>query len=391
MLQQARASVSSRPARLDQLDAVRGLAALAVVIGHALITFPTIRDRRFTTAPLRLFAIVDRSPIGALWATHEAVLLFFTLSGFVLTLSLARSSAYRAYLVRRVCRIQLPYLAAVVAGIIGWQLVGHAAVDGLVVWPGQGLWEGTLDPGLVVQHVLLVPSFDSARIVPVFWTLVIEMRVSMVFPAIVWMLRRCSWVLGIASAAALSAAAFAIDRRTGVATNYLGTLVYVFPFVVGALVALHLDDVRARLVTTSTPVKAAFVLGAVLMYKPAYLQPIGVLQWGPVNDWLTALATAVLLVAAVESMRFATVLRLRPLRWLGAVSYSLYLLHSIVFLIAVGVLGGQLPNVVVIGLAVVLSLPVAALGHRYLETPARSLGRRLAAAGQVHEGRRTKH
>jgi peptidoglycan/LPS O-acetylase OafA/YrhL len=198
-------------------------------------------------------------------------------------------------------------------------------------------------------------------------------------------------VLGIASAAALSAAAFAIDRRTGVATNYLGTLVYVFPFVVGALVALHLDDVRARLVTTSTPVKAAFVLGAVLMYKPAYLQPIGVLQWGPVNDWLTALATAVLLVAAVESMRFATVLRLRPLRWLGAVSYSLYLLHSIVFLIAVGVLGGQLPNVVVIGLAVVLSLPVAALGHRYLETPARSLGRRLAAAGQVHEGRRTKH
>ncbi|MBB5051115.1 peptidoglycan/LPS O-acetylase OafA/YrhL [Afipia massiliensis] len=83
------------------LDAVRGIAAQAVVIGHASS------------------AVLGESPLNTVlgWASYTAVLVFFVLSGYVICGSVLRE--YRVtgsvdtvdFAIRRIARIMPPYLA----------------------------------------------------------------------------------------------------------------------------------------------------------------------------------------------------------------------------------------------------------------------------------------
>lgn len=61
--------------RFNEFDSLRGLAAVSVVLCHLL--------------PLGNYTLIntlDKTPFHLLWAGHEAVILFFILSGFVLSL-----------------------------------------------------------------------------------------------------------------------------------------------------------------------------------------------------------------------------------------------------------------------------------------------------------------
>src|SRR4051794_31450307 len=78
--------------RLGGLDALRGIAALVVLIHHALLTTPSLGEvQRYGPRPAtgweRALAV---PPLHLLWAGSEAVLVFFVLSGLVLTLSMER-------------------------------------------------------------------------------------------------------------------------------------------------------------------------------------------------------------------------------------------------------------------------------------------------------------
>src|SRR4051812_48108680 len=70
------------PERYQQLDALRGLAALTVVMQHFLSVLPSI-DGHSDNAWVNLWKY---SPLHITWAGYEAVIFFFILSGFVLSL-----------------------------------------------------------------------------------------------------------------------------------------------------------------------------------------------------------------------------------------------------------------------------------------------------------------
>ena len=75
-----------RPAavRLIELDGLRGLAAVVVLIHHILETVPALAEvgARPGVVPTGTFnRILTQSPLHLLWAGHEAVLIFFVLSG----------------------------------------------------------------------------------------------------------------------------------------------------------------------------------------------------------------------------------------------------------------------------------------------------------------------
>lgn len=66
-------------------------------------------------------------------------------------------------------------------------------------------------------------------------------------------------------------------------------------------------------------------------------------------------------------------LRLRPLQWIGAISYSLYLVHWPILVLAeerASTSGGSLPFGVSLGLAIT-AVPIAWLVYRFVETPFR--------------------
>ncbi|MBO9659041.1 MAG: hypothetical protein J7527_09470, partial [Chitinophagaceae bacterium] len=74
--------------RFETLDTLRGLASLQVVISHALYITPLIEriHHAKTTEGLSLPVIVfSFTPVHTIWAASEAVILFFVLSGYVLS------------------------------------------------------------------------------------------------------------------------------------------------------------------------------------------------------------------------------------------------------------------------------------------------------------------
>src|SRR5258708_1451464 len=73
--------------RIGSLDALRGLAALTVVVQHVLSTYGTIHSWDIAAEQHQIGPfLATRTPLGIFYAGDAAVILFFTLSGFVLAL-----------------------------------------------------------------------------------------------------------------------------------------------------------------------------------------------------------------------------------------------------------------------------------------------------------------
>lgn len=126
--------------RLSGLDGLRGVAALVVLIHHAFLTVPELSKANYLRAgPIEDFSsawFVAYTPVHLLWAGQEAVSLFFVLSGLVLVRQVqqGRGFSWRTYFPRRLVRLYLPVLAAVVLGYLSIVLVTHTNDDSFSAW-----------------------------------------------------------------------------------------------------------------------------------------------------------------------------------------------------------------------------------------------------------------
>jgi peptidoglycan/LPS O-acetylase OafA/YrhL len=121
-----------------------------------------------------------------------------------------------------------------------------------------------------------------------------------------------------------------------------------------------------------------FVLGILLarfgVRLPGWSVPVGCLLLAVPSDAIEGLGGALIISAAIGPGRFASVLRFAAFRWLGRVSYSLYLVHVPV-IYALGP-----PLTLSRGLsAIMLSCFAAEVMYRLVEVPGIVLGRRVAA------------
>jgi peptidoglycan/LPS O-acetylase OafA/YrhL len=154
---------SSQP-RLFQLDALRGIAAVTVVLNHLFSAFPGLPSGK----AVELFT-----------DGRSAVVLFFVLSGYVLSMPYwrGRQLPYGLYLVRRFCRIYLPFAAAATISILG-AAIFHKTRLPLTAWFDQ-TWHTPITPHMLMKQFFMVPmnDFNTA-----FWSLTYEMQMSIVVP-----------------------------------------------------------------------------------------------------------------------------------------------------------------------------------------------------------------
>jgi peptidoglycan/LPS O-acetylase OafA/YrhL len=361
---------------LAELDSLRGLAALVVLFHHTLLVLPTFSDRVLHERPAAnlLQAILFNPPFSLLWAGHNAVLLFFVLSGFVLATpwTKARSVSYAAFGVRRIFRIYVPYLVTVLAVLAGVALLRPGPIPALSEW-FAGSWQEPADGRAVVDHVLMLGQrnfFDNP-----IWSLIWEMRVSLLFPLLILPIQR--W--GLAGSVALIvglAGAYAglslLDLEAGRVYPFSATPFYALPFVLGATAAFQLDALRRWGARPLGPA-LALIVGLIILAES---------RWFPGRERMSDLAAmpgaALVICAVAASPAIARQLRGRLLLWLGRISYSLYLIHVPILLATVHLLYGRLPLGAVLGLAATLSLAAAALVHAILEGPSERIGRRLS-------------
>lgn len=376
--------------RFVELDSLRGIAALTVVANHFLLPIPAVYsavapvlDPAIPREPTALWPIAF-TPLHIFWSGAEGVTFFFILSGFVLSLPFhaGRPVQYDAFLIRRVCRIYLPYLAAVGAAIGMYTLFSRNGMKGVSPW-FNWTWIVHPDPTVVVGHLTLIGDFRNWLFNPVIWSLVYEMRISIVFPLLVFFVVRYDWKSVVFGAAALSLVAPFLGTH-----EPSRTVEYIPMFALGALLARH----RAWLITTYRRLTWSAKLALLLLATTSYtfrwwffphsllVHPlVGLSHARVVDDWATTLGAATFIAVAISSSRASAMLHHPLLVLYGKMSYSVYLYHAIVLYSFMYLLYPAVPIVAIWAIAFVAMSGMAYVSYRAVELPAIGLGHRLAA------------
>ncbi|HET6383372.1 MAG TPA: acyltransferase [Armatimonadota bacterium] len=360
--------------RLEQLDSLRGLAALSVLGHHFLFVFPAMVSG---SGPYWLLA---RTPLAIFVAGQQAVIFFFVLSGFVLAIPFLRGPVvYLPFVWRRVCRIWIPYAIAVSTAMVCYQLFSRNGIPGLSSW-FNSTWTTPISAGLIGDHFILVDSFKNGVFAPVIWSLVVEMRLSLVFPLLMLLALRANWRVTLAAAWVASFGSFVLyghlRRHAGWSNDSLLTVHYATIFVIGILLCRHRSALQERYRGLSKRMKWALALFSVLCYTYPYwfFSHSALPHLGGVDDLITAAGVAGFIVMALESSRTKSWLVREPILRLGKISYSLYLWHTIVLLSMVNLLYGVIPLWTILIAAAMITLLVSNLSYEYIERPAIRLG-----------------
>ena len=335
---------------------------------------------------------------GASWMTggYVGVSVFFTLSGYLITSLLlveyqrSASIDLRGFYTRRVKRL-LP------ASLLLLMVVVVAAAAGAWRWDGA-LTRDVVGSALQVEN--WVKLFGDAsyadlvnatlgRVAPLehYWSLSIEEQFYWVWPVVMLVLLRrvrsaqrvVVWL--VLAALVGMVAAPVIASVWGADAAYWSTPARMGEILIGAALAavLHHGSTVPRWAGWLTPVPLAAVLMVAVTWPAAS---------GPAySGWLPvfALGSALLIWGLQVDGPVRRVLSVRPVVWVGTVSYGIYLYHWPIFAVLTAD-RTALDGVALAALRVGLTVAAAALSYRLVERPIRSassLGWRPVVSGAL--------
>jgi peptidoglycan/LPS O-acetylase OafA/YrhL len=355
-----------RGVRLDHipaLDGLRGVAVLGVLLFHG----------------------------GALVGGYMGVDLFFVLSGFLITSLLVvewdstGTISLREFWKRRARRL-LPAVFGLLAFVVvlavvfakstelgAWRLDGIATLFYGANWrqiaSGTGYWDQFAAPS-PLRHT---------------WSLAIEEQFYLVWPLVVLGLMKLTggskkWLLGVAAGGAFVSATVMLLVWNPDDPNraYLGTDTRAAAVLVGATLAVAFrmwgpvkrHGRRVALENAALVALAALVLvWCTVDGTSAGLYHYGFLACG--------LAAALVIAASIQPVRgpLGAALSFAPLRWIGLISYGLYLWHWPIYVVLdANRLKLGLDGWALLTLKLALSLAFAVVSYYVLERPIRRRG-----------------
>jgi peptidoglycan/LPS O-acetylase OafA/YrhL len=363
--------------RLHELDSLRGLAAFTVVLHHFGLMWP-LWQAQFD--PLRLGPL-HIAPFYPLYAGREAVMLFFVLSGLVLSLPYlrGRGQAYPIYLTRRILRIYAPYLGALALSICGaafWH--GNHSNRG---WAAN-FWSEPLNLKLILQHIAFIGVYDCGQFDFVIWSLVYEMRISILFPALALLIFRTRPQLAILLAASFSLLALATAHGQHHQTaiySFMITFHYAALFILGILLATHLTAISAWYQSLSRMVRVGIFVASFILYNESsrILDHADGLSADIALEWGVAMGAIGFIITAINSSMARRFLNSAVPAFLGRISYSLYLIHAPVLLALTFGIHNRLSAWAQFPIYLVATIAAAYLFCVCIEEPFTRMGQRL--------------
>lgn len=365
--------------RLSGLDGLRGVAALVVLIHHALLTVPELSKAYYLrdgpVEPYSAAWFFSYTPAHLVWAGQEAVSLFFVLSGLVLVRQVfqGRGFTWRTYFPRRLVRLYLPIVAAVLLGYLSIVLVTRTNDETFSAWLNAR--PNTFTAVHFFKDITVLGG-TSGRISPM-WSLRWEVIFSLTLPLYVIfgrLTRRLPFWIPLAVTFALTAWGSRSEN------DYL---VFLPMFAVGAVLTVHWEQI-GRLSESLTRRRwgwTAFLVVALLLTSILWpLQTLGLTRREAAShEWLTVVGVTMFVVAAGFCPGALRLLSRHVILWLGTVSFSLYLIHEPI-VIAVSMLAADTSPWIGVLIAIPVSLGVAAAFHAVIERPAHQLARRIGRA-----------
>lgn len=368
------------------LAALRGLAAISVVIFHVLLILPTDRlsDHQDRPVDLSDWSLLANHLALGVFNGGAFVTLFFVLSGCVLALSLARRPRITlaqapGYLAGRAFRLYPLLIVAATLGALLQANLQPGALEGGTDW-ASAHYDVPRDR-LFVEWVKNAIGASAGLNSPV-WSIKIELLASFIFP-VLYLLSLRPWTATVAGAFFLAIMFVA----PGHPEDYWGMNVFTFSFFLGALIPRYgrpagewyfdLNSGARRVIMAIT--LFSFMFAGRLLGQTAFASALPV---------LVETTCAAVLVALVLFGRTHAFFEHPVVQELGRISYGVYLLHRIVpFALAyavmpmiapLGALDAAAFTFLLCAATLAISIPLAWCAHRVVEAPTQRLGARLA-------------
>ncbi len=367
--------------RLAELDGLRGVAALVVVIHHAFLTVPSLAQRDRSPRPNAAGSPawwMTYTPLHLCWDGTAAVFVFFVLSGFVLAAPAASGSRvrWRSYYPRRMARLYLPVWAAIGLALLSIRLVGRDHSAGASWWTSAHT--GSPDTAAILRDVLLMrPGLTNTAL----WSLMWEVLFSLALPLFLLIATLLDRHFDLITAGLLLGAV-AVGGYQG-----SGTYVYLPVFGLGVLMAFsrQANGSRAPWVLAGLRWRLPLAAGLALLSLNAYWYAVLL----PNSRAGVALAQVIevggactLVFLALTWRPLAAALGRRAAQWLGTRSFSLYLVHEPIIVSTAVVVRDGSRIVALLAIALPASLLAAELFYRFVERPALVLARRLGRSAR---------
>ena len=328
------------------------------------------------------------TPLHTLWAGEEAVILFFILSGFVLSMPFLNSKEFilNNYLIKRFCRIYLPYIF--VMFISTCLMIFMSPYNGMPNMTDWFNWRWSHKPTLesIASYIFML-GYDYSNVNGPAWSLVHELRISIIFPLIMLFVVKPNTKKAIIIS--LSIITFACTLLYGISSlipekisivfliNSFGdTLFYSVFFIIGALFAKYRENFKSLVYKASIKKKTILIMIALVLLNLNDMLPF--LRGLPkITDLSIIPSVIIMFLFAFYDRKTKAFLSKPAFVWLGKISYSLYLTHMVVMTVVIYTLGSLIPIYISLATVPFISLLVAAIINRFVELPSQSLGKRL--------------
>ena len=313
------------------LDSIRGIAATSVVIHHLLL-MPTF------LAAFPHNAWINWSFFRSAWLLVD---LFFVLSGIVMSLSYVDGDfgrfSLRDFLVRRLARVYPLHIVMLLANLL-FRLLRIGLVTAGVVAATPAAFEVNNTYSFILNLFLLhsMGFIDYLSWNAPSWSISVEFYTYVIFGLVLLLAQRFGSSISFYVTSALIAASslvfiiFVLDKPSlGLQTDF-GILRCFTSFFLGALAVRIVKDVPR---TVSPFLQGAFQLAAMT----ASIVLVSMVEAYPAASFLAPIVFAFFLgslLAFPNAKLIPRMLVAGPLVWMGRRSYSIYMVHALIVLLA---------------------------------------------------------
>lgn len=229
----------------------------------------------------------------------------------------------------------------------------------------------------IVRHFFMIsPRLDVDGIDPVIWSLIIEMKISIVFPLLVFIVSRTRrMIYALLTIGFFIALTTPLHFVTHGSSSWSRAAIMAPMFLLGAYLAKYRGEAVSALRKSRT-LRVVVAMAGAIAYSLVWITPLhgqGAARFG------SAFGSGIFILLFLVSPRLEMLGTARLTRFLGKVSYSFYLVHLPILLTVASVLYPRLHSLLaVIALSLVCSLLAAWTLYAFVEVPAHNWGKRLA-------------
>lgn len=307
--------------RIEYLDSLRGLAALSVVLSHFFLGYGIDSKSK----------LINFSPLHFFYDGFAAVTFFFVLSGYVLTLSLKKNDALelKSFYLKRIFRIMPSYIFVLFVSLFLYFFfnITHTIPDSNI-WLNT-FWGLPLDFTNFLNQIVFIKPLDGfAELVPQNWSLLAEIKFSFLIPFLFLVYKKTNFIF--------------FSTLNLVLYLFFNIPVFIFHFSLGIFLAMNQDLIIASFIKVKIKYKWILVGLIILMYTYRFTIPMYYYYFAREYSlflssddliWIiTGLGSFSMLVYCFTSVKLQSILNLKIFRFIGKISYAIYLSHMLLLI-----------------------------------------------------------